>query len=172
MWKTITLLATTLLAVSAVQAGDFAGSYAPENWTFFDEPGVGGVGAITVTELMLQSGNSGVPGRTGYTIDVLADTTFSFDWSAMTDDWNDYDWGGYILNGNFVTLSDTSGQYEGQDSSGSALVNVLTGDEFGFFAETRDGYFGPVTFTVTNFVPEPASLLLLAVGATLCARRR
>lgn len=90
----------------------------------------------------------------------------SFDWAYSTDDsysssrWDPF---GYLLNGAFITLTDSGVG----NQSGSASFSVLAGDLFGFRQNSYDSIYGRASTTISNFnVPAaPGPLPLLGAGA-------
>lgn len=156
---------------------DFAGVYAPANWTFTSDPALGdgsvdisaAPAAITVTG----SDNSGPTlffsqVLTDYTIAAAHDGPVSFDWSYSSTDCCTYDGFGYLLNGSFTQLADNESQ-----GTGFRQFNVLSGDTFGFRVFALDNGFGPGNATISNFsAPVPGPLPLLGVGAAFGYSRR
>ena len=163
--------------VSAVQLQqDFAGVYAPANWTFTSDPALGdgsvdtsgAPASITITG----SDNGGsLPFsnvNTDYTIAVGLAGPASFDWSYSSSDCCNFDGFGYLLNGNFTQLAQNSSQ-----GSGFTQFNVLAGDTFGFRVFALDNAGSPGVATISNFsAPVPGPLPLLGVGAAFGYSRR
>ena len=118
---------------------------------------------------------------TTYADTFASDTTVSFDYFARTNDaggWG-YDSVGYFLNNAFYQLTPQSSDFFPPPVSGSASVNVLAGDLFGWYARSGGATSGPIYMTVNaelnpSAVPVPAALPLLAsaLGAFGIARRR
>lgn len=163
MGRFAAVLAIGLFAFVGVAQADFTGPYAPGNWTWFDN--ASGTGTLDATTMFIIGGDAGMAGYSEYNIAVPAGGTLDFDWSYFSVDDPGYDWGYYSVNGVQTMLADTS------PASGNASVPVMAGDVFALGVETSDGGWGPGELTVTNFIPEPASLALLALGA-LALRRR
>ena len=90
---------------------------------------------------------SGTAGTTDLTVDVTEAASLSFDWDYVSEDVPGFDSFGYLVNGTYTALTD------GSVTSGSAMVDVLPGDVFGFRSESTDGLFGSSTTTITNFMP-------------------
>jgi MYXO-CTERM domain-containing protein len=163
------LIVGAALAMTGVAQAQFEGYYAPENWTFYDEAGgfldLGGVPDY----LTVIGGDNSLAGYTTLTIAAPIDGMVEFDWSYYSVDSPGYDEGGYILNGTYYFLADASG------NSGNVSFNVSAGDEFGFYAYTFDGLFGPGELTISNFtapVPAPGALALLGLAGLASSRRR
>ncbi|MEA5416984.1 hypothetical protein [Synechococcus sp. BA-132 BA5] len=164
--------ATLGLAASPAQAlTQFAGDYAPGNWT----QTIGGDGSIDTSgapsSITLISSNDGSGAQdTDFTIAAPTAGTVSFDWNFSTADGAAYDPFGYLLNGAFTQLTNNDGA---QTQSGSASFSVLSGDVFGFRQNSTDSIFGRASTTISNFngptAPAPASvpgpLPLLGAGA-------
>ena len=154
---------------------DFAGVYAPSNWTFADNGGDGSVdtagapGSITLTGSNQRPDFDPGPSiNTDYTTTAFASGPVSFDWSYSSADFNFYDSFGYLLNGSFTQIADN-----GSQGSGFSQFNVLAGDTFGFRVFTLDDQFGPGIATISNFsAPVPGPLPLLGVGAAFSYSRR
>jgi hypothetical protein len=171
----IALAATSLaLAANPAQAlTQFAGDYAPANWT----QSIGGDGYIVTGgapgSIVLAGANdeSFTDQNTDFTIAAPSAGTVSFDWSYETLDWiAAADPFGYLLNGVYTELIDGFGLLT---QSGSASFSVLAGDMFGFrqIGNTFDGraatlisnFNGPLATPGTASVPGP--LPLLGAGA-------
>jgi hypothetical protein len=147
---------------------DFAGVYAPANWTFADNGGDGSVNIAGAPASITLTGNdNGVFAIfTDYTINATASGPVSFDWAYNTDD-SGYDRFGYLLNGSFNFLSTINGE------TGTTSFAVVAGDVFGFSIDGNDGIFGPGNATISNFsAPVPGPLPLLGVGAAFGYSRR
>jgi len=192
-------LACILLAIVASAIGsspvraDFTGDYAIANWTFSNNP-AGTAGSFNTVpgppiQLFVVGGNAGIAGDSDFTITVVEDGEISFDWGYESIDIEDFDLGGYVLNGTFTQLAGTDSQVP--FFNGTATVPVVAGDIFAFRSLTTDGLFGNGTLGITdfNFVgagAEPSILeiptlnelgltalaLLLGLGAMLKIRRR
>ena len=171
--------ATLGLAASPAQAlTNFAGDYAPGNWT----QSIGGDGSINTggapTIITLTGADdSGGDQNTDFTIAPPTAGTVSFNWSYVTNDISSPYWDpfGYLLNGAFTQLTDDSGA---QTQSGSASFSVLSGDVFGFRQNTIDSGFGRASTTISNFngptapASVPGPLPILGVGAAFVYSRR
>ena len=102
--------ATLGLAASPAQAlTQFAGDYAPGNWTFNAN---GGGGSIVTSgapgNIVLRSSDDGSSGNvnTDFTIAAPTAGTVSFDWNFSTlDTSSEFDPFGYLLNGAFTQLT-------------------------------------------------------------------
>jgi hypothetical protein len=152
---------------------DFAGPYAPANWTLTTNGGDGSVNtAGAPSSITLNGSDSGSAGNfinTDYTISAAASGPVSFNWNYSSPDPDgNYDGFGYLLNGTFTQLANN-----GSQGPGSSLFNVATGDTFGFRVFTLDDVLGRGTATISNFsAPVPGPLPLLGVGAAFSYSRR
>ena len=167
--------ATLGLAANPAQAlTQFAGYYAPANWT----QSIQGDGSINTGGAPASISLSGANDltftnqNTDFTIAAPTAGTVSFDWAFSTDD--DFpaaDPFGYLLNGAFtqLTINDSS-----LTQSGSVSFSVLAGDVFGFRQNSNDSNFGRASTTISNFnrpLPAPGTasvpgpLPLLGAGA-------
>jgi hypothetical protein len=151
---------------------DFAGPYAPANWTLTTNGGDGSVNtAGAPSSITLNGSDTGSLDsiNTDYTISAAASGPVSFNWNYSSLDPDDiYDSFGYLLNGTFTQLANN-----GSQGPGSSLFNVATGDTFGFRVFTLDDTFGRGTATISNFsAPVPGPLPLLGVGAAFGYSRR
>jgi hypothetical protein len=157
------------LAVTGIAQAQFEGYYAPEYWTFYDEAG-GYLDLSGVPDyLTIIGGDVSVAGYTTLTIAAAGTGVFSFDWSYYSIDSPGYDEGGYIYNGGYYFLGDSSGQ------SGNVSFEVYEGDEIGFYVYTMDGVYGPGELTISSFVaplPAPGALALLGLAGLARRRRR
>ena len=161
--------ATLGLAANPAQAlTQFAGYYAPANWTQSIQGdgsiNTGGAPAsITLTGADDLGGNQ----NTDFTIAAPAAGTVSFNWSFSTADEPPFDPFGYLLNGAFTQLTDNDGA---QNQTGSASFNVLAGDVFGFRQNSDDSQLGRASTTISLFngpvaASVPGPLPLLGAGA-------
>jgi hypothetical protein len=159
--------ATLGLAANPAQAlTQFAGYYAPANWT----QSIQGDGSISTGDapasISLSGADDGsfINQNTDFTIAAPLAGTVSFDWAYSTAEGPVFDPFGYILNGGFAQLTDNGG---GQVQSGSASFSVLAGDVFGFRQNSIDSIFGRASTTISNFNAHaaPGPLPLLGAGA-------
>jgi len=159
--------ATLGLAANPAQAlTQFAGYYAPANWT----QSIQGDGSISTggapASISLSGADDGsyINQNTDFTIAAPLAGTVSFDWAYSTAEGPVFDPFGYILNGGFAQLTDNGG---GQVQSGSASFSVLAGDVFGFRQNSIDSIFGRASTTISNFnaPATPGPLPLLGAGA-------
>lgn len=145
---------------------DFVGPWAPANWAFFTD--CDGSGALTVPQMDVIGGDNEVPGFSEWRITVPPGAhTLSWNWTYWSDDVADWDWAYY-------SVDDVRTEFVRNETQGSgsvAGVVVGGGQVFAIGVYTEDGWFGAGNLRVTNFVPEPAALALLVVGA-LSLRRR
>ncbi len=141
--------------------------------------GIGSVDTGLAPNLITLNGHDAVDEEvstvTSYLVNVASDATFEFYWKFATDDDDaSFDPFGYILNGLLVQLTDDglSGQ------SGFLSLNLLAGDNFGFYTDATDSCCGASHTQISGDqftdVPEPSSLLLMAagLGAIPILRRR
>lgn len=187
LWGRAGTVSAALLASLALQAPaeamgpgqlfDFEGPYAPANWTLTKGLGNGFVdfadlpGAITIV-----GSNNGFVANTDYTIELERDghVMFLFDYSS-TDSAGMDDFG-YLLNGSFTQLSNSSQN----NAIGSILFSVVHGDNVGFRVTTFDATSGPGRAKISVFsapdpmAPEetPAPLPLLGAAAAFGASRK
>ena len=173
-------LAALLIVAPTAAYADFSGAYAPGNWTISTGTGDGSVDTSGApASVRLIGADNGEDGsNTDFTI-AAAGTglwSFNFVWDNQDSD-NVFDSGGFLLNGVFTA-------YGGADTSGSQTpIAVAAGDIIGYRVNCSDCIFGRGVLTISNFsaptaqaaVPEPGTLLLVAVGAAgslALARRR
>lgn len=167
--------ATLGLAANPAQAlTQFAGDYAPANWT----QSIQGDGSINTRRTPASISLSGADDysitnqNTDFTIAAPLAGTVSFDWAySNPDDSPQFDPFGYLLNGAFTRLTINNSS---SPQSGSVSFSVLAGDVFGFRQNSFDSQFGRASTTISNFngpspAPGPASvpgpLPLLGAGA-------
>lgn len=118
-----------------------------------------------------------------FVIELTGGGTVSFQWDYETLDIDgpSYDVFGYVLNGDFVQLSDDDGP---DAQSGLESIGVNSADEFGFYIDCTDCGEGPASVQISQFTapagtappPPPAplavpvnSLAALALLALLLA---
>ncbi|RLA58370.1 MAG: hypothetical protein DRQ89_15455, partial [Epsilonproteobacteria bacterium] len=130
----------------------FTGPYAPENWVLTNT-GIGNGSVdesnapVSITLTGSDDPNGGNSEYTYYTTTVAASGAISFSWEVTEEDCDGagYDYFGYVLNGNHVSLATVLG-------SGNAAVNVEAGDEFAFYAYTTDNWCGPIVTIASDFL--------------------
>lgn len=171
-----------LAATPAQALTQFAGYYAPANWT----QTIQGNGSIDTSSapnsVTLTSADGGVAGPTqdtDFTITAPSAGTVSFNWSYSTSDIDPtYDPFGYLLNGAFTQLTDDLGALI---QAGSTSFAVGTGDVFGFRQYSTDSKDGAGITTISSFngptaAPGPADvpgpLPLLGIAAAFGWSRR
>ena len=163
---TVTTVSLTLAAASSASAATvfgFQSPYAPINWTLTNSDADGFVDTTGApASISLTGGDNGSFsfGTTDYTTTAAAAGTVTFDWNYSSNDSPGFDGFGYLLNGSFSFLANSSGQ------SGTSTFNVLAGDSFGFRIFTSDNIVGPGIVTISNFsapIPEPSTVLSLLV---------
>ena len=167
--------ATLGLAANPAQAlTQFAGDYAPANWTQSIE-GDGFIntgGAPASISLSSADDGSEKSQNTDFTIAAPTAGTVSFDWAFSTDDiFAEYDPFGYLLNGAFtqLTINDSI-----LFQSGSVSFSVIAGDVFGFRQNSKDSNFDSGSTVISKFngplaasgpASVPGPLPLLGAGA-------
>lgn len=128
--------------------------------------------------VVITGGNTGtgLSGTTDLVAVAAAPVTIAFQFSFASLDAPAFDFAGFLVNGLFTEVADSSGQ------SGSASFSALSGDTFGFRVGTADNTGEPGIFTVSDVVveesavPEPSTQLLMVgaacTAALFCALRR
>lgn len=173
------MLKTTLTAAALVAAATTAQAV---SFTF--DPGEGnGIGFQLIDEtdqfaltLVSSDADSDDSRLTTFTTTAETDASYSVFWSYTTFDVSGafYDPFGYFIEDDFVQLTDDDQPF-GSSQTGSFILDVFAGDEFGFFIEAIDDQLGAAVATVTASVapvPLPASGLLLVAGLGGLALRR
>jgi len=164
--------ATLASPVRALQLQqDFAGPYAPANWTFSANGGDGSVDTTGAPNSITLNGSDSQADNfinTDYTTTAAGSGPVSFDYDYFSTDSSFYDGFGYLLNGAFTQIVDN-----GSQDSGFSQFNVVAGDTFGFRVYTVDDAFARGTATISNFsAPVPGPVPLLGAGAAFgCSRR-
>ncbi len=186
--RVISLAAGLSAALPGMARAQFAGDYAPANWTVTDTAGGNVDTSLAPGSITLIDGANEVAGYTSYTVTVPYAAVVTFNWSYLNNDlYQDplFEPAGYLLDGNLNSLIDELGS---PAQNGTITVSLAAGDVFGFEVSTFDGYYGGYNgspgsafLTLSSFgVPEPASWAMLAFGLcslSLCslglaARRR
>jgi len=165
-----------LLSVSArADIIGFTGPFNPGTWTTnflgtLNLSAGGGPGSTsqTATTLTIVGGNTGIASPSlGCTSGIntceidfthTAGLLFKFHWTYNTADDPGFDPFGVLVDGNKITLATVNG------TSGDFAIGAKS--TFGWFINCTDCTSGAATAVITGFVaaPEPASLLLLALG--------
>lgn len=175
---TVGAAVVALGAVDSAQAFGFTGAYAPSNWTLSNNNTNGYVDTSNApSSISIIGGNLGLgglgSGQTTYTTTALIGGLLSFNWSYGTADWDpSYDPFGFVLNGAFTQLTNSSGP-NGQ--SGAFSTTLAQGDIFGFGINTTDNVLGRGYATISDFaapVPEPVSTLGMLIGAGAMLKRK
>lgn len=174
-FKTIAFVAATLGFVASAQAS-FTGAYAPANWATSNTSGGNGTvsaaldgSSLSLTSSDFADGVPRAPSLLDYAIHVSQDTTFSFNWSYVTDDdSSSKDTFGYAIAGQSFQLSaNNTGAYD-DAQTGVFSVLVHAGQTFSFQMTSVDGIYGAATATVSSFnaapVPEPEGYQLGLIG--------
>jgi hypothetical protein len=170
-------------ALPGMARAQFAGSYAPANWTVTDTAGGSVDTSLAPGAITLIDGANQVAGYTSYTVTVPYAAVLTFNWSYLNNDlYQDplFEPAGYLLDGSLTSLIDELGS---PAQNGTVTVALAAGDVFGFEVSTFDGYYGGYNgnpgsafLTLSGFgVPEPASWAVLAFGLSplgWAARRR
>lgn len=159
------LLALSLVAAtSAAALADFTVA----NWTFSNGGG-GGTGALSPTQMDIFGNNSGGSGiKTTYTSTKEGPGNISFNWAYDSTDTSTWDYGYYAINGVETIIATNATQ--GSGSLGPIALGA--GDTLTFGVHSVDGAIGAGNLHITKYVPEPTSLVLLALGALAAIRRR
>lgn len=162
------VLAAGFLFVSQAKAS-FIGSYAFANFTLTNQFADGSAqtpdGGLSV---VLTGGNtgSGLSGTTDLFITAAGSGTVYFQYSYFSLDEPHFDVAGFLVNGAFMPLTDTSG------NMGVATFSIAQGQTFGFRVATMDNLGEPGILTVTDFgapsastaAPEPVTWPMVVVA--------
>jgi len=154
----LSLAALSLAFAAPAEAVDFTGSYAVGNWTTTVTNGGDGsvnTGSAPVSIALTSSDNDVGQSNVDFTIAAAASGTVSFDWNFSTNDTGaSLDHFGYLLNGDFFQLTASKGS---TSQSGSTSFDVITGDVFGFRADSFNSQSGSATTTITGFTAPDAT---------------
>ena len=145
------LLIINLISIGTAQA-DFAGEFAPLNWTTATGGGDGSVSPAGADSVLITGNNNGDPNiLTSYTISAYQAGYVNYDWLYTTDDGPSYDKLFFLNNGVESELTDPFG---GQPQVGNERVLVEKGQIFGFGINSTDGCCGPGFVSIRNFIFE------------------
>ena len=175
---------------------DFTAAYDVSNWTAIVDGGsiriAGAPFSVSLESANMFAGGSQFarPSKQDFLFTAFETATISFAWSYSTNDMDGpyYDPFGWLLNGDFTSLTGTlhrgclfdvflGGRNPECDQSGMVSFLVDPGDVFGFRAASLDSAEGPAITTVSNFsattpVPEPSTFILLGSGCLFATWRR
>ena len=143
------LLIINLISIGTAQA-DFAGEFAPLNWTTATGGGDGSVSPAGADSVLITGNNNGDANiLTSYTISAYQAGYVNYDWLYTTDDGPSYDKLFFLNNGVESELTDPFG---GQPQVGNERVLVEKGQIFGFGIKSTDGCCGPGVVSIRNFI--------------------
>jgi len=171
-----TLLVAIVGVMSVGANAQFSGDYA-HPWTFMTTSGTSDaswIGDATFLEITGADDGSGNTDYATYTHLAVGTGMVDFTWAYDSTDVDQYDGGGYVVNGVFTFLA----YNEDVPAGGPGSFAVNAGDTFGFFVFSDDSAFDPGILTITEFsapqaIPEPATMAVLGLGlAGAIARRR
>ena len=172
-----TLFISLLMTGSANAA--FIDAYDISNWSQSTNGGSIDIsGAPDTVDLTSSNDDSGAEKNQELTITALENADISFAWNFQTHDLlNVYDPFGMLLNGVFTQLTDNLGN---SNQSGVFSFNVVTGDIFGFRANSIDSMSGSSITDISAFnavptsVPIPATFWLMGSSLMylLCKKRK
>jgi len=176
-WRSIFALTCSITFISLFAAPATAGflfDFAPQSAFTLTNTNADGSVNVSAGSVILTGGNnlSLEPGTTDYVATATSSGLVNFDWSYSSLDSPGFDFAGYLLAGNFVSLADTDGE------NGTGTFSVVTGESFGFRVGTADNSGEPGVLTVnavTSSVPEPGTGSLLfvvfVIGITIAGAR-
>jgi hypothetical protein len=153
VWCSCIIGVSTWLAPQA--NADFLGPYSLGNFTLLNQNADGT--AVTMDgglSVILTGGNtgSGLQGSTDLFITAAATGTVHFQYSYFSLDDPSFDAAGYLIDGLFTQLTDTSGD------SGVTDFPIVAGHSFGFRVATLDNIGEPGVLTISDFsAPDPHS---------------
>ena len=148
----------------------FIDAYDLSNWSQSTNGGTIDISGAPDTVVLTSSNDgSGDKKNQDFIITALENEAINFAWSYQTTDLNVYDPFGWLFNGVFTQLTDNSGN---SNQSGIFSFNVVTGDIFGFRANSVDSMSGSSITEISDFsatpipsqVPTPPSSWLLAIS--------
>lgn len=188
MVRSLVLSCVVIVACAWAQfasAIGFADYYDPSNWTLVNNNADGFLDLSPSflspgppQSIWLFGGDNGSddPGTTDFLITIPSDGIVSFDWDYFSGDDSGFDGFGFLINGSFTLVNDSTGNI-----LGSSSTPVSAGDIFGFRLFTTDNLFGAADVIISNFAapsptPEPVTaalgvLSLAALGYTATRRR-
>lgn len=131
----------------------------------------GGSVSISTSAIDITGGDIGVAGDATATTTGLGGQSgigFSYDWVSLNSTAG-FDTAFYSINGAKTTLPGTTGPAFSGSVSG---LSVPAAGSLAVGVTTLDGIFGPGVLNTSKWVPEPASLSVLALGVLAALRRR
>ena len=134
----------------------------------------GGDGFVTLIPggFDLFGADNDVPNGTSTTYLAIATASgpLTFNWTYTTNDCCGAHWdpAGYVINDVFTQLTpDVEGGVGDGNGSGVITLNVLAGQDFGFFVNSIDALAGRADIAVTSMtaaVPEPSTWAMMMIG--------
>lgn len=166
MVKQLAVVAFFWLTATMAQAVTFAFDAGDGNGTGFQQiDTVDGFG-LTMAGADTDAINS-IADITTFTAQAAVDAAYEINWSYFTFDFDGpaFDPFGYFVGSDFIQLTDNNGA---NFQFGTFVLNVLAGDEFGFFIDSTDDVENPSNAFVSGqqiaVVPLPASGLFFIAG--------
>jgi hypothetical protein len=161
MISKLCLLSVLGLGISAVAHAD--------TYTLSNTNGDGYVVGSAPTYPLFGADNGASTNYTTYTTTASAAEIVDFSWSYTTMDCcgSVYDPAGYVLNGVYTQLSTDSSTQGQAATSGTLILDLAAGDNFGFYVYSPDSDLGRGEISVSSpsaVTPEPESLILLGTG--------
>src|SRR5690606_4816977 len=135
----------------------FAGDYAPPNWTISHTPNdfgsvntIGAPSSISMTSSNSEDGNF-LTTSVYFTITIPITGNVNFTWNYNTSDDAGYDYPEYSINGGLPVLLPGYNNNSGAPTtqSGTATIPVTAGQSFAFVMTSFDNTFGAATVTIS-----------------------
>src|SRR5580704_9759497 len=144
----LSCLTISVMLAPEAKAG-FIETYPLSSFTLVNSPTsilTNGTAVMQGQTLVITGGNSGTgePGTTVLTTTALAAGLIAFDYAYFTLDVSGQDSAGYLINGMFIPLANSSGP------SGEVQFTVTQGESFGFEVTTVDNQGEPGILTISD----------------------